>query len=348
MKKLTPILILLFAIYTANSQPVLTGSMNPQIGDRYKVDFYEDVNNLDPGPQGANVTWNFSSVAGTYHQGDFYIVVDPATTPFYDSAAVAEATICVRPEDLSQGGIYEYAKCNNNLLETLAVASADASGAPVSFIKYTDPQIGMQYPFTMGDSYSDVHDGMMIMSNMGFYFWRDSSFVVTEADAYGSITTPAATYNNVIRIKRTTYQSTWNRFAPESPWMFMGMFQSVDYDWFNPSIGVNVFGIHKDLDLPTFDGVDVLTYYNSPVGLGDTEVSTNIQIAPNPAIDYFQVMNSRNAVILEYTLYDIAGNMVMHSAFDGQKINVSGLCSGHYIVELKSTQNVIRKQLIIQ
>ena len=39
MKKLTLILILLIAISLSYGQPVLTGLMNPQIGDKFKVDY---------------------------------------------------------------------------------------------------------------------------------------------------------------------------------------------------------------------------------------------------------------------------------------------------------------------
>lgn len=347
MRKLTFILILLFAFSISNSQPVLTGVMNPHIGDKYKVDYYEDVNNLDPGPTGTNVTWNFSSVGGTYHQGEFFIVVDPNTTPFKDSTAVAGATICVQPEDLSQGGIFEYVSYNINKIETVAVGTSDELGVPISYINYIDPQIGMQYPFTMGDTYSDIYDGMMIMASMGFYFWRDSSFVITEADAWGSITTPAATYDNVIRIKRTTYQSTWNCFVQGTPWVFLGTFESVDYDWYDPSIGINVFGIHKDLDMPTLDGVDVLTYYNGPVGIVDKILSSDIQIVPNPASDYCRIINNQDIDIIEYTLYNISGKIIRNSTFTSDNISVSGLSSGMYVIELKTTQNVIRKNLVI-
>ncbi len=145
---------------------------------------------------------------------------------------------------------------------------------------------------------------------MGFYFWRDSSFVTIEADAWGSITTPAGTFSNVLRIKRTTQSYTWNRFAISSPWIFLGMFESIDYDWFDPSIGINVFGIRKDLDIPGLDAVDVLTYYNNPVGIEDRLLLDNIDIAPNPASNFVNIISDHQTKIQEYTIYTLSGKPV--------------------------------------
>ncbi len=53
-------------------------------------------------------------------------------------------------------------------MEALAVGSTDSNGDAVSFFKFTDPQKGMQYPFTYGDNFSDTHDGIMMITTIGF------------------------------------------------------------------------------------------------------------------------------------------------------------------------------------
>ncbi|MCD4789253.1 MAG: hypothetical protein K8R37_04575, partial [Bacteroidales bacterium] len=108
MKKTTLLIISILALQALFSQPTLTSSLNFTIGDTYRYDLYTDVINIDPGAGGANLVWDFGTISGgTYLEGDGAICVDPSTTAFADSAAVANANICIRSEDNPDFGPYQ-------------------------------------------------------------------------------------------------------------------------------------------------------------------------------------------------------------------------------------------------
>jgi len=53
MKKFTLLFISIVAVLSLFSQPVLTNSINLNIGDTYRYDGYSEVTNIEPGPGGA-------------------------------------------------------------------------------------------------------------------------------------------------------------------------------------------------------------------------------------------------------------------------------------------------------
>jgi hypothetical protein len=152
MKKITLLFISVFALQALLSQPVLTNSLNFTIGDTFRSDAYVDVPDIDPGPGGANLVWDFSTIpGGTYVEGDGLICVDPSTTPFADSAAVANANICTRKIETPNEGYFHYFECNNSTQNIVAFGLLDGAGSG-SFGNYTSELTSLEFPFTYGDS----------------------------------------------------------------------------------------------------------------------------------------------------------------------------------------------------
>ncbi len=84
----------------------------------------------------------------------------------------------------------------------------------------------------------------------------------------------------------------------------------------------------------------------TPLGLNNDE-STEIIIYPNPADDYL-IVESKNLRIESYNLSDISGKVIQTGNLSNDpKINLSGIPSGIYIMELISGTEMFRKKIIL-
>ena len=282
MKKFTLLLISIFAVQALFSQPILTNSLNLNIDDTYRSDSYIEATSTDPGPGGANLTWDFSAISGgTYVKGEGVICVNPATTPFADSAAVANTNICIRSIENPNEGYFQYFEFNNTSQYHNAFGLL-ASGSG-SFGTYTNQLTLLEFPLTYGDSYDDTWEFLMYSLDQGNYYHRDSSIVTVEADAYGTITTPAGKFQNVLRLKRTTLDYSWSNYDGNE-WIPLGSFTDIQYTWYAPDIKIPVMSIFEAEWLPGSYTVNYLVEYNFPMGIED-KTDYHLELFPNPTSD---------------------------------------------------------------
>lgn len=84
-----------------------------------------------------------------------------------------------------------------------------------------------------------------------------------------------------------------------------------------------------------------------------TEENSQYVITPNPAKDFFTVINNRNAATGNATLLisDLAGHTVLQQKLmsaSSQNINILGLTKGMYIVKIVASDIVQTKKLLVQ
>ncbi len=348
MKKFTLLFISLFAIQALFSQPVLNSSLNFTIGDTYRYDGYSDVINIDPGPGGANLVWDFSTISGgSYYEGEGVICVDPSTTAFADSAAVADADICIRSLENPDFGPYQYFECNNTSQNLIALGFLATGNT--SFGTYTDIQTALEFPFTYGDDFNDTWELLVYSIDMGYYFMRDSSIVTVEADAYGTITTPTGEYQNVLRLKRTTLDYSWSNYG--TGWISLGSFTDIQYEWHAPNIKVPVMIILEAEWLPGSYDVRYLVEHNFPTGIEDL-VDYNLEIFPNPATDRVtikidEMFNSVSIYSLNGQQMDVVTSQTGQS--HQQTIDLSKYPKGVYFIKIGLEDgNVVTERIIKQ
>lgn len=81
-----------------------------------------------------------------------------------------------------------------------------------------------------------------------------------------------------------------------------------------------------------------------PTGVGITEISDEISIYPNPAVDVLNVVV--DAEVSNVTIYNIAGNVVLNEANPSTQINIADLSAGAYVVEVSTINGVSRTQIM--
>jgi len=305
MKKLyTIILALLISNMLSYAQPVLNASdFAPTTA--YDLDGYSisDVSGLSPGASGANATWNFSGLTGTF---DSKISVVPVgSTPY--AATYPTANFCFK--SLSQGNedYYDYYKVTAAGVES--VGSRD-SGVP--YLEIDHSILFSAFPYKYLDSFQDTYQSE-----------GDPSAYTYDAiyDSYGTLTTPYGTTNNVMRQKKVEVD---------------GDYTYTDYLWFTASPFKIVMSMNFLADNSGNSSNYVAFYTPTPLGVKENKAEIVISIYPNPATSVLNLHLSNNKTIDKVTITDVTGKIVKKQTENTAQINVEKLAPGLYVTEIYS------------
>ena len=188
--------ILCVILYIGKSlcQPVIDWTVSPVVGD---VDsgVVTDTLNWDPGPAGADVTWDFTALTNV--RSGRVAWAAPSSTPYASSFADANLSI-------NQGGFYSYYKSETGGYYTLGNAS---NAGPK--IVYAKKQTVVTYPFTYKDSLYDTTTGTYEQTTVSAGYTIVSTghrtmYSKTVADGYGTLKVPGNVFPNSLRLKMTS------------------------------------------------------------------------------------------------------------------------------------------------
>lgn len=343
MKNLTFLTFLFLFTLNLSAQPVLTQSMNFSLGDMYKIDTYQEVSVVDPGNAGANVVWDFSQITGEVIEGIDVICVDPGSTPFADSTAVASAHVCVRSADYPNQGAFSFYNTGTESEQYIAMGFMGEGNR--SFTTYSNSQTAMEFPFTYGQVFTDTYELIGYHIDLGYHFMKDSVSVEVVADAYGSIKTAYGTFQNVLRVKRTSTEYFWYRYAQGEDWSFNGIFVRTEYDWYDPNIKAPLFSIVEEEGIPG-NMVKYLASYSSPSSIIVPRVE-KLRLYPNPADDVVYIDNLTSSTWVQYDIYSLSGALLQTGDVLNHSINIELLKPGKYVIKLHASSSTICKKLII-
>lgn len=189
----------LFALFFSAAllaQPQLQMNVLPNIGD--VVTFYEaDTNGVSQGSAGANQNWDFSDLeplAGV--AGTLYHYIAPSNTPSQYASQFPGANFALRVGE-GDTAVYSYTKKEANQFSILGIASEDV----IQEYSNTDIQLkSLSYNGSFSDDFTNTTD-----AGTGFIFYGSGSRTITY-DAYGTLITPAGTFQNAMRLKGISSQ----------------------------------------------------------------------------------------------------------------------------------------------
>lgn len=340
---------LCLSITRTTAQPIITDQVVFALGETAPVSYLEG--SFAPGPAGANVTWDFSGLSGS-GVSFAWEALEPINTPFADS--FPSATLAFLFPDTTQTGTSEnwiYYRMENSVLDLLGTTSVltENGGADTVYsLMNEDPDELFQFPFTYGDSASDPVAGKNIAEVSGFKVVQDRTGTTrTVVDGYGTLITPAGTFQNAVRVKRIeTLQDN-----------FMGSVTTQHferYDWFVPGEKYILMHMEESTITPPFGpgSSSVQIYYRSG-SLTGTGLESNLaqewqfNVYPNPARDQLTVSLNYSGEYETATLslLDLKGKVHRQQALTltpyqplERSWNVSDLPAGYYLLRL-STQS---------
>lgn len=329
MKRILLLIVGLTIISNIQAQTILTfkshglqpDEKNPMMLTKY----------VEPGPEGQNVVWNFTSLESTNNfVGN---VLNTYTTKGIERFSAANTT-------LEEFGNYFFFNSNSSQLEQLGYLSNNGSIA----IEYSKPFVKMRYPFSFNSSYSGTFDGKYISNNKPIGDIA-GTYQVT-GDAIGTLLLPEGkSFRNALRIKEVkTYNQTLNGSTIK--------IEEVTYRWY---VNEHRFPILVLINCTyTYENGQTSTSnraaFNSNVLLSNNEpTSTNsafkLEAFPNPYYAKINInLHIESSSKVNITVYDLIGKRVSvltdkyedagdySYTFSAKEL---GLARGTYILKVK-------------
>ncbi len=327
MKKILLSATILSLTFNIHAQITLTGaSNNPIVGET--INFKEGTYS-SPGSAGANQTWTLSAGSSAITNPNTFVT--PSSTPQASSFTTSNVANTI-------GGVYTYYTANSTRL----IYNGSHDPNTNLLIAYSNPEEQLQYPFTYGNSFSDTYQVTFV--NGGNTYLRKGTTTVT-ADAYGTLTTPAGTFSNVLRVHYVSNYTDSSQF---------GTFPSStdEYRWY---MDWNHFPI-ATVGQNTFNGQPFGSYtrYRENVNSINETQLTDFNFYPNPASESINISFSTEENNYTIKLTDISGKVVLNNSytsstdFKQEKIDVSNFSKGIYTLKITSGTAVEVKKIIVQ
>jgi len=178
--KLKFLLIINFISVFSMAQPTLLSTEMAPLGTNWIMHYSQNFNLVDTTVQGANVTWNFSSIQSN-SQTLTINVVDPSQTPY--GSMFPSANYCyIEGPTLT----YVYFNLSSSKMERIG------SWRNGTLNTYTDPQTEYIFPLTLGSYNYDTWDNTLSSSG-GIY--------ELECIGYGTLILPMGTFNDVLMVR---------------------------------------------------------------------------------------------------------------------------------------------------
>lgn len=317
-KYYTSLLSFLIASAPAFAQTLDQGNIAPVLGDQYTLHLAQY---LPPGNSGSGQTWNFAGIT-SLTTGDV-IYVSVASTP--NGSNYPQATLAAM-----QSGYADYFKLTSAGLE---MVGAELPGVTFHF---GDPEMYLQYPSSMGTTWSDTWTATYIINDT---IVNRSGTVTGNVDGTGTLVMPYGTVSNVVRVKVV------ENYSDAAQGITVATFVSTNYYYYKP-------GIHSPLVqtsrlITTSHGTPSTSQHakwldGSQVGIQELlQNAIGVDLYPNPASNSStMVFSSSNGGSHSVDVLDANGRVVRHEdlmvqpGIYRQDLDLQGLPSGHYMVRI--------------
>jgi hypothetical protein len=314
------------------AQPTLTATgINPVIGDQFTTETAQYVN---PGSPGANQTWN---LAMTSQGASVSTGVAPSSTPYSGSFPSATVAFGTNP--------YVYYQTSSSAMQLDGVVS----GAGV-VITYSDNEDLLRFPVTYNNSYTD--DWAATFTSASYMYYRTGSTAVT-TDGWGTLTTPAGTFANVMRVHFVqTYQDSTNIMS--QPYVIS--YVNDQYMWYLEGNHTPIAAVYN-LTISTGSPVTGGFYISTVVSDVEEESGfSSLNVYPTLASEQVNfVYGLDQASDVTIAVYDATGKQAMNTqvmqSYAGENrttISVAELPAGVYFATLTTAEGLpVTRQFVI-
>lgn len=320
MKK--TLLSFLWVVLSASvfAQPTLDASdLNYSIGMTYESATAQYIN---PGPGGANVTWDFSAFSPT---DIATLEAAPANTSFPNTniTTISNGTTEAYYQEDATGKF---------------MWGVDAGG---TVITYTDPSQTLFYPLIYNASETNTLEATF---TSGVAFTRAGTEELTY-DGYGTVITPTGTFNNAIRVY--IHQEYTDTYQGGTIDYVVNVYVWYIADYPDPIAALS------DISVDGQPYGSNAQYTTSQTASLLTEENKEFEIYPNPANDEIKFRSLNNLDVEEIKVINNLGRVVKTISTDDMtlneaNVNVSDLESGVYFVHITGKNGLIQSRKFVK
>ncbi|SEG41156.1 Por secretion system C-terminal sorting domain-containing protein [Halpernia humi] len=225
----------------------------------------------------------------------------------------------------------------------LQITGATVGGAVLNF--NTDNALFIKFPTAFSESYTDTASGTATYTGITVNF---SGTITTTADASGTLLLDSKSFANIIRLK-----TEQNYILSLTGLGNIGTLTSTIYSYYDNSNRYPLFTTTTAtgvIPLAAINQTSNLAVAQSTVFLGtrNDALKKKIQVYPNPVQNQL-FFGGDLAGYTQVKIFNMEGRLVKSQNIEAEKINISALPAGNYILQLsgkdKKAQsiNIIKK-----
>lgn len=308
---------------------------------------------IDPTPNGANQTWDYSSLNGVSQKIVTHYDMSDAGFSYqftYSNADFFTDNVDL-PIDPSQFGGFLPITIENmvgffildqNEMTNLGYG-ADISSFPVPMeMDTTDTYY--EFPINYGDTWGGPAYFKVDMNPIQDLIYISHSDRASEVTGWGTLTTPHGTYN-VLKVEHvvTSEDSLRIDFGIGAQWIPVPARTTTTYEWIPLGEDGPVMVV-KDQGMLGVTDVYYKDAYNPTLATEDiASEKAELEIYPNPTADVLNIKT--NLEVRESHIYDMNGQIV-RSFTDEINLNVADLPAGKYILFSRFKEGVLTREFV--
>ncbi len=339
MKRLLFLAQAAFISLTINAQPILQHNNFYEPGD-WVLAYDASTDNMHDGPDGADQLWDFSNLHTLGNSeiwgGNILHPGDVSDFPFFGMANVAMI--------LPNGSVRYWSDNQAGLI-------ALGQGGDNEVIQMHNGSTWFEYPFGFGSISSDESSGTLF--SMCRDWWLDQS-VESEGVGHGALMLPGGTFEDVLKIRRTTLTTRYNAELD-----LERHYTVLEHIWMTPNHrGPLLYQRSWSSDACPGSNEGAEMFYTVPQHVTHVESNTGditLGVFPNPARQMVQVnirstdIKSGNLWIsdmLGQHIFSLPENLEVHSNFSTQ-LDLGSLRAGLYLIHFQTNEQTISQRIMV-
>jgi hypothetical protein len=311
----------------ANAQTI-TSSWVPTVGFSQTHNVVNLNGPIGPGSAGQAQTWNF---AGATSDSSY----TETNLSSMDAAGGSNFPYASYGTQVSSTSGTTFYAGSSVALQLIGNYAGDISGAVVA--TYSNAMDLMQFPASFSSAFNDPYQVGITSPFLNFSIEGTNDVLV---DGSGTLTTPAGTYNNVLRVKSiNNYQ--YIGLPPLPGTVTNGT--TTNYMWVSPDYPGYML-MNYSIDVQGTNSDTTITYSANPLAIQNV-ANQALQIAPNPANEFVTVGFPSGTELNRVEVLDLSGRVVSTETVNGKSnrltISTASYTNGLYIVRAVDTKGAV-------
>ncbi len=329
MKK-TLLFIGLLATTGLMAQPVLNFQYDPTLLNNTPT--FHIGEGVEEGAGGENQYWDFSTVVPVQSQETSF--AEPSNTPFGSNYPEADLAGVI-PDP--QGTTYVYYQFASDGVYTLGLEISGVGSQP-----YSDPRQDLITPITYLDTYSDI---AVFTNNSGPIITTNESDFTVDVDGYGTVATPAGTYENALRLHSVEITESTIDLGIGEPITTVSQIES--YLWIIDGYPIPVFTTFEQSVQGIVVNEGSRYVSGAPLSIAEYNTLEGINLYPVPAVDFINLDLGDNPTgAATVRIFDVRGAVIKEfrqGMAQVTRFDVSDLPAGFYSLQVQTEEGVATK-----
>ena len=333
--------LLFFSLLSISSgllaQPVLNSADHMTVGDGYTTYSVNNPAGLDTTTTGPNAVWDFSGLTSSGTTQITYL--SPNTQPGFSNFSDANLAY----QSVTAGGSPTYSFINLESDE-LALNGLYVAGSSTSIVDY-DPNITvMVFPFTYNTNVNRPLQGTTLANGITIYRQGTNNI---RYDGYGTLTTPAGTFENVVRYR---IEQRFTDSLNVQGFISITNYHTIAFAWTNAERKLAPLMSWSILETD-FGPSQSASWIDPEVLSADFPLATEESlIYPNPASKQFNIGNLNPTELTRISVIDLSGRSVYEHSASGStiQVDVPQLDAGVYTVKVQTARSSEMHRIVLQ